>query len=151
MAPFPNSVKAQKKLKNPFFSKKKKKHKPDLIRAKMADHGNVVVVSSTQHFKEKVEEAKSTNKLVVIDFTATWCGPCRIMAPIFEALSKQFPGVVFLKVDVDEQKEVAQEYKVTAMPTFAFVKDGVKFDELVGADKGKLEQMVVQYATAAAA
>ncbi|KAJ4769482.1 Thioredoxin [Rhynchospora pubera] len=113
----------------------------------MADHGNVVVVSSAQHFKEKVEEAKGAKKIVVIDFTATWCPPCRFIAPVFEALSKQFPDVVFLKVDVDEQKEVAQEYNVSAMPTFAFLKDGVKVDEIIGADKTSLETKVVQYAT----
>jgi thiol-disulfide isomerase/thioredoxin len=55
----------------------------------------------------------------VIDFTATWCGPCRIMAPIFEGLAKKYPNVVFLKVDVDEMKVVK------LLPLFSYYHDAI--------------------------
>jgi len=115
----------------------------------MADHGNVIVVSSKELFDAKISEAK--DKLVVIDFTATWCPPCRFIAPIFAELSKTFTNVVFLKVDVDEQKDVAKQYNVEAMPTFIFVKDGAEVDKIVGADKNALTTKVTQLASPASA
>ncbi|KAG1052559.1 hypothetical protein G6F43_005318 [Rhizopus delemar] len=88
----------------------------------------------------------NNNKYVVIDFTATWCGPCRMITPILEQLSAKFENVVFVKVDVDELSDIAQEYAVRAMPTLYFMKDGEKVDDIVGANPAviatKLQNLV---------
>ena len=63
---------------------------------------------------------------MVIDFYATWCGPCKMIAPQIEEMSNTMDNIVFLKVDVDEAEDVAQEYNITAMPTFLFIKNGSK-------------------------
>ncbi|TFK56719.1 thioredoxin-domain-containing protein [Heliocybe sulcata] len=91
--------------------------------------------------------SKANDKLSVIDFHATWCGPCHMIAPTFEALSKQYTNVNFLKCDVDAANEVAGYYKVGAMPTFIFLKGSTKVDELRGADKAGLERKVRQHAS----
>merc|ERR1711994_1026486 len=70
------------------------------------------------------ELADAGRKLVVIDFYATWCGPCKMIAPKLEEMSKTKTNVVFLKVDVDEAEDVAMEYNISAMPTFLFMKNG---------------------------
>ena len=62
----------------------------------------------------------------MIDFFATWCGPCKMIAPKLEQMDKDMDNVVFLKVDVDEAEDVAQEYNISAMPTFVFLKNGQK-------------------------
>lgn len=87
---------------------------------------------------------------VVVDFTATWCGPCRIISPVFVELSRRFPEIFFLKVDVDELRDVAQEWAVEAMPTFIFIKEGKAVDKVVGARKDELERKVTALATEAA-
>ncbi|TNY23616.1 thioredoxin-like protein, partial [Rhodotorula diobovata] len=69
-----------------------------------------------------------------IDFHAAWCGPCHAIAPVFEKLAAQYRGVTFAKVDVDKAQEIARAYKVTAMPTFAFVKGERKVHEVRGAN-----------------
>ena len=69
-------------------------------------------------------------KLVVIDFFATWCGPCKMISPKIEAMAGEMSNVVFLKVDVDEAEDVAQEYNISAMPTFVFLKNGQKVKDL---------------------
>ncbi|KZT30883.1 thioredoxin-domain-containing protein [Neolentinus lepideus HHB14362 ss-1] len=83
--------------------------------------------------------SKSKGKLSVIDFHATWCGPCHAIAPTFEALSKQYKGVNFLKCDVDSASEVSGYYRVGAMPTFIFLKGDTKVDEVRGANRAGLE------------
>ena len=65
-------------------------------------------------------------KLVVIDFFAEWCGPCKMIAPKIEEMAAQMSNVVFLKVDVDEAEDAAQEYNVQAMPTFVLIKNKQK-------------------------
>ncbi|KAF3333042.1 hypothetical protein FCM35_KLT02619 [Carex littledalei] len=117
----------------------------------MADHGNVVVVTSKGHFDAQINEAKEADKIVVIDFTATWCGPCRFISPIFVELSKKFSNLVFLKVDVDDQADVAKQYSVEAMPTFLFLKNGDEVGKIVGADKKALEEKVEELASATSA
>ncbi|KAF8243931.1 thioredoxin-domain-containing protein, partial [Wilcoxina mikolae CBS 423.85] len=78
------------------------------------------------------------DKLVVIDFFATWCGPCKVISPQFEQMSKEFENVAFYKLDVDENQAVAAEYDVRAMPTFLFFKNGEKVEDVVGANPKKL-------------
>ncbi|XP_043916977.1 thioredoxin-like isoform X2 [Protopterus annectens] len=82
------------------------------------------------------------NDAVVVDFTASWCGPCRNIAPCFEELSQQYPNIKFVKVDVDEASDVAADCGVTAMPTFHFYKNGKKVKDFCGANKEMLQKAV---------
>ncbi|XP_048852373.1 thioredoxin-like [Brienomyrus brachyistius] len=79
-------------------------------------------------------------KLVVVDFTATWCGPCRKIGPYFTKLSEmpEFQDVIFLKVDVDDAQEVATSCEVRCMPTFQYYKNRAKVHEFSGADEQQL-------------
>ncbi|ONK75738.1 uncharacterized protein A4U43_C03F20020 [Asparagus officinalis] len=95
----------------------------------------VIACHSVQEWTQQLEQANQSKKLVVVDFTASWCGPCRMMAPIVSELAKKFTDVLFLKVDVDELKTVAQDWAIEAMPTFVFVKEGTIIDKVVGANK----------------
>jgi len=79
------------------------------------------------------------DKLVMIDFYADWCGPCTRIAPFIEELSRRHADVVFVKVNVDNCREVSQMYGVTAMPTFIFLKSLQKVGELQGANPEALE------------
>ena len=88
-----------------------------------------------------------SDKLVVVDFTATWCGPCKMMAPVFDAFSQRFHEVQFCKVDVDAVKETASYAGVTAMPTFQFYKGGSKVGECRGANKAELEALIIVHFT----
>ncbi|TFL03582.1 thioredoxin-domain-containing protein [Pterulicium gracile] len=92
---------------------------------------------------------KSKDKLTVIDFHATWCGPCHAIAPVYEELSKTYTpkGVTFLKCDVDAAKEVAQTYAVSAMPTFLFLKGSTKVDQVRGANKAALQSALERHSS----
>lgn len=79
---------------------------------------------------DTILRATPQSTLVVIDFHATWCGPCKVIAPTFLKLSNTLLHATFLKVDVDKVQAVAQKYSVRAMPTFVFLKAGVKIDEV---------------------
>lgn len=93
----------------------------------------------------------SPNKLVVVDFTATWCGPCRAIAPHYESLSQRYQNRSrFLKVDVDEAQDIAQFCSVSAMPTFHFYLDGKKVAHFSGADPNMLDRTVEQHAPSSA-
>ncbi|KAK4770560.1 hypothetical protein SAY87_031092 [Trapa incisa] len=108
----------------------------------MAEEGQVIGCHSVVAWNEQLQKANESKKLVVVDFTATWCGPCRIMAPIFADLAKKLPHVVFLKVDVDELRTVAEEWNVEAMPTFLLLKEGKVVDKVVGAAKEELHSKI---------
>ncbi|CAM6046247.1 unnamed protein product [Sphagnum compactum] len=111
------------------------------------DHGLVHVVDSKRVWDSKIQESKLAGKIIVVDFTATWCGPCRIMSPIFVELSKNYTSLIFLKVDVDEVADVMAEWDVHAMPTFLFIKDGKQIDKIVGANKEELDKKVQHFAS----
>lgn len=92
------------------------------------------------NFKTEVEEFCG---LVAIDLWATWCGPCRMMAPVFEEVSKDFPDVKFCKINVDEEPELTRMFNVTSIPTIALVKDNTFVDLLVGyVNKEKLAEFI---------
>lgn len=81
----------------------------------------------------------ANNSLVAVDFTASWCGPCKRIAPEFERLSGLYTNWTFRKVDVDEAEEITEAYGVSQMPTFIFFKDAQILEKLVGADAEALE------------
>ena len=79
-----------------------------------------------------MSEAKSS-KLAVIDFSATWCGPCQMLAPVMEELSEELAGKVDIySVDVDKNPELAEEFNIMSIPAIAVLKDGEKVDMAVG-------------------
>jgi thioredoxin len=93
------------------------------------------------------------NPLLVIDFYATWCGPCKVISPVFDKLAQPHEAstsIIFAKCDVDKAKDVAQACNITAMPTFQFFKQGKKVDEVKGADPQQLTTKIGYYTTAAA-
>jgi thioredoxin 1 len=81
---------------------------------------------------------------VVVDFYADWCGPCKMMAPVFEETAKEYEGkVVFAKINIDENREIAQANQVMSIPTLIFLKDGEVKDRVSGAiDKDTLKSRV---------
>lgn len=70
--------------------------------------------------------------VVVVDFFATWCGPCKMLAPVFEELSSEMDSVEFVKVDIDQSMDLAQQFKIVSVPTMKVFKDGEVVDTLVG-------------------
>ncbi|KAG8720000.1 hypothetical protein FRC08_001436 [Ceratobasidium sp. 394] len=86
----------------------------------------------------------NSGKPVVIDFWATWCGPCRVISPIFEELSNNIKEVDFYKVDVDSVGDVAQEVGIRVMPTFIAFKDGNKVADVIGANPQGLQKLIRQ-------
>ncbi|XP_076016810.1 thioredoxin-like [Genypterus blacodes] len=102
----------------------------------------IIEVESLDAFKDIMKEAG--DKLLVVDFTAMWCGPCKGIAPVFVKLSDkpENKNVVFLKVDVDEAEDIAAEYGIECMPTFLFCKNGAEVHRFSGANVQTLEAEV---------
>lgn len=82
------------------------------------------------------------DNLVVVDASASFCQPCRLMAPKFAQLATDYPNVTFVKFDVDEAPDLASQYNITAMPTFLFIKNGQVIDKVIGADYTKLVRTI---------
>ena len=83
--------------------------------------------------KDNFEEIVNSGKLVVIDFWATWCGPCRALGPIIEELAEDYKDrAVICKCDVDSEQELAMNFQVMSIPTVVFLKDGEMKDMQVG-------------------
>lgn len=95
---------------------------------------------NTKNFKEEVEEYSG---LAVIDLWATWCGPCRMIAPVLDEIEKEMPDVKFCKINVDEEPELTRLFKVQSIPTVALVKDNTLVDISVGlVPKEKLVKLI---------
>jgi thioredoxin 1 len=91
---------------------------------------------------EEFNQFISTNELVIVDFTATWCGPCQKIGPEFVELSKKYLNVKFVKVDVDVNGDTAEVCEVSAMPTFQLYKNGKKVGEVVGSSIQNVEELL---------
>ncbi|KAH9814988.1 thioredoxin-like protein [Melampsora americana] len=107
--------------------------------------------------KSKIIELKSlnqlnqliqhSNQLIIIDFHAKWCPPCHAIAPFYEDLSKTYSNLIFTKCDTDECKPIAESYKITAMPTFIFIKNKQKVEEIKGANRAGIEAAIKRYSS----
>ena len=106
---------------------------------------SVQSISSDQALQSALESAKP-GQLVVVDWSASWCGPCKAIAPIYNALAEATPNVLFLKVDIDELQDASVEAGVQSVPTFHFIKNSELVAEFSGADQNKLKQLVKQHA-----
>ncbi len=96
--------------------------------------GGVIEVSSSEWDKNVL----GASGLVMVDFWAPWCGPCRTVAPIVEELSEEYKGrVTFLKLNTDDNQDIAVRYQVMGIPTLMFFKDGKTVDKIVGAQGKK--------------
>ena len=105
--------------------------------------GGVAQLATKADFDKCLADAG--DKLVVVDFTATWCGPCQRIAPVFIKLAEEMPDVVFVKVDVDENEETAGACGIQAMPTFQYYKSGTKVHEFSGAAEEKIRAAIDQF------
>ncbi|TGO68133.1 hypothetical protein BOTNAR_0029g00010 [Botryotinia narcissicola] len=99
---------------------------------------NIAKINSATDFKS----ALTDNQVVVLDAFATWCGPCKAIAPRVVKLSEDYPAAHFIKIDVDELPEVSQELGIRAMPTFIIFKGAEKVAEVVGANPVALESAI---------
>jgi thioredoxin 1 len=84
---------------------------------------------NSNNFKDEV---LNSDKTVVVDFYADWCGPCRMLSPVIEELSSEMKDVKFVKVDTDSESSIAGEYEVQGIPTIVFIKDGKEVERVVG-------------------
>lgn len=90
------------------------------------------------------EEITNTDKLVLIDFYATWCGPCKMLSPIITEISKEYSDKVKVcKVNIDENQDLALKYNIMSIPTLIFLKNGETVKSSVGfCSKSELEKMI---------
>ncbi|XP_020590067.1 thioredoxin H4-1-like [Phalaenopsis equestris] len=112
-------------------------------------YGNAHIVRSLEDWDEKISEAKKEGKIVVVNFSAAWCGPCRVIIPFFAELSLQYPQLFFLSVDVDDLPDLCTSMDIHATPTFFFFRDGNQIDKLVGANKPELHKKILAFAESA--
>ncbi|PHH89842.1 hypothetical protein CDD83_5138 [Cordyceps sp. RAO-2017] len=103
--------------------------------------GSPVIISS----KEQFTTILKSSKIVVADFFADWCGPCKQIAPLYETLSKSLsrPNLVtFVKIDNDKNEDLAREYSISALPTFLLFRDGIVTNKVQGANPTELKEVV---------
>ena len=79
------------------------------------------------------EETLANHEMLVIDFWAAWCGPCKFFAPVFEQAATRHPEIAFAKVNVDEEQELASMFQVRSIPTIAFMREGIVIYSQAGA------------------
>uniref|UniRef100_A0A8D0G3X9 Thioredoxin n=1 Tax=Sphenodon punctatus TaxID=8508 RepID=A0A8D0G3X9_SPHPU len=103
----------------------------------------VKIVECLIEFQSELTSAG--DKLIVVDFSATWCGPCKMIKPFFHSLVEKYPDVVFIEIDVDDAQDVASHCEVKCMPTFQFYKKNEKVHEFSGANKETLEEAIKKF------
>ncbi|CAA7028818.1 unnamed protein product [Microthlaspi erraticum] len=101
--------------------------------------GRVHAITRIEKWEEKIA-AKSNGNILVVNFKASWCLPCRKLAPIYQELASTYTSMIFVTIDVEELAEFSNEWNVEATPTVVFLKDGRQMDKLVGGDAEELQK-----------
>ncbi|KAF8057851.1 hypothetical protein N665_1253s0009 [Sinapis alba] len=106
----------------------------------------IVEMKNENQWKSQFNALKDTNKLLVIEFTAKWCGPCKFLEPKLEDLAAKYTNVEFVKIDVDVIMSVWKEYKLYTFPAVVFMKRGQEIDRVVGLKLDEIEGKLHKYA-----
>lgn len=83
--------------------------------------------------KNNFDEVKASEKVVLLDFYADWCGPCRMVGPVIEEIAKEHPEILVGKINVDEEQELASAFSVMSIPTLVVMRDGKVVRQVAGA------------------
>lgn len=97
------------------------------------------------HMKQEDFEKETSQGLILVDFFATWCGPCQMLAPLLEQVAEE-ENIKIGKINVDEARDLALQYDIEAIPTLVVMKDGKEVDRSVGMlDKAEIKELVQKY------
>lgn len=100
-------------------------------------------IITSEEFEEKVVKNK---KFVILDFYANWCGPCKMLMPVLEEIDQDYEMVDILKVNIDQDEDLAKQFGVMSIPTLIFFKDGKDVEKTVGyRQKSQIEEIIKKY------
>ena len=126
-----NNTKTEKKMSDNDLEKIRLKKAKMLVKSQSMPT-EIVKIHSAEEFDKLTQDF--SDKVIIIDFWAVWCSPCLMFAPIFEKLQKErYQDFIFVKVNVDEVGSIAQNYRITGIPTTLFIKDNKVIHKIVGA------------------
>ncbi len=126
-----NNIKTEKKMSGNDLEKIRLKKAEMLVKAQSMPT-EIVKIHSAEEFNKLTQDF--SDKVIIIDFWAVWCSPCMMFAPIFEKIQKErYQDFIFVKVNVDEVGSIAQNYRITGIPTTLFIKDNKVIHKIVGA------------------
>ena len=103
-------------------------------------------INTSEEFMDIVSD-ESGGKYIFVDFYADWCGPCLKMAPVVDRLATEFPKLVYLKVNIDHVRELANTYQISSIPTFCIFRHGKlkPVDQILGANEQKIRGLLAKY------
>lgn len=126
-----NNTKTVKKMSDNDLEKIRLKKAEMLVKTQSMPT-EIVKIHSAEEFNKLTQDF--SDKVIIIDFWAVWCSPCIMFAPIFEKIQKErYQDFIFVKVNVDEVGSIAQNYRITGIPTTLFIKDNKVIHKIVGA------------------
>ncbi|KAI3705992.1 hypothetical protein L1987_76244 [Smallanthus sonchifolius] len=140
-------LRKERKIRQTEQEKQKTQAETEHVKASAQTYGEVVSIHKASELETRLTTSSKSNQLAILYFTATWCGPCRFMAPLYANLAAKYPKMLFLKIDIDESSDVAAKWNISSVPSFFFTKYGKEIDKVVGADKASLETKLAKYAS----
>lgn len=124
------------------------KRKKEILEEKLRSMNEIKKINKPINLTDSnFDIEKSKYSLLVVDFWAAWCGPCKMVSPIIEQLAEQYAGkIVFGKVNVDENPHISQRFGIQSIPTLMILKEGQVIDVTIGAlPKGQIENRIKQH------
>lgn len=100
-------------------------------------------IITSEQFEEKVLKNK---KFVIVDFFANWCGPCKMLMPVLEEIDQEFDQVDIVKVNIDQDEELAKKFGVLSIPTLIFFSNGEEVEKTIGyRQKSQIEEIIIRF------